>query len=222
MTSAAVAGPFKDGQAVAPPVAIPHELRVYRTGDPMGPDPAILEDQAAEAAREAQGGVREARRLAPGEAPATALAAPPDVVRYDVMSPGRKSRIPLRVLMAIAQMPAAFPPSMQQGWINPQWGVPVVQTGIPNLALGGDLVPSLAIDLPPAPLAALPDPFELRSRDQFYLGASGALYKYDLSNPIDQIRYSGDLLAQLKDSINLDPRVEIDSGIGEYGGGLSP
>jgi hypothetical protein len=111
---------------------------------------------------------------------------------------------------------------MQQGNINPQWGVPVVQTEFSNPALEEDLAPSFAWDLPFAPVTALLDPFEMRSGDQLYQGASGAFYKYDLGNLIDQIRFDVDPLAQLKDSINVDPRVEIDRGIGEYGGGVSP
>ncbi len=47
--------------------------------------------------------------------------------------------------------------------------------------------------------------------------SSGLKYKYDLSNPSDAIRYEVDPSAQLKDSIN--PRVELDRGLGYQGGG---
>jgi hypothetical protein len=40
------------------------------------------------------------------------------------------------------------------------------------------------------------------------------LYQYDLSNPSDQLRYSVDPGAQLRDSINVEPRVEIDRSFG--------
>lgn len=53
-----------------------------------------------------------------------------------------------------------------------------------------------------------------------YQGSSGTKYKYDLSNPADKIKYSVDVGAQLKDSINVNPRVGIDRGMGQYGGGI--
>jgi len=53
-----------------------------------------------------------------------------------------------------------------------------------------------------------------------YKSSTGTCYKYDLSNPGDQIRYSIDLNAQLLDSINVNPSVDIDRGIGQFGGGI--
>lgn len=50
-----------------------------------------------------------------------------------------------------------------------------------------------------------------------YESITGTRYKYDLSNPSDRIRYEVDPAAQLRDSIN--PRVDIDRGLGQYGGG---
>ena len=62
---------------------------------------------------------------------------------------------------------------------------------------------------------------ELRAQDDpVYQGSSGALYRYDLSSPSDQLRYSVDPQAQLRDSINVDPRVGIDRSLGQYGGGV--
>jgi hypothetical protein len=58
------------------------------------------------------------------------------------------------------------------------------------------------------------------STDPVYRGSSGALYQYDLSNPSDQLRYSVDPGAQLRDSINVNTRVVIDRGLGQYGGGI--
>lgn len=51
-----------------------------------------------------------------------------------------------------------------------------------------------------------------------YRGTSGADYQYDLTNPSDQVRYSVDVNAQLRDSI--DPRVEMDRSLGQHGGGV--
>lgn len=45
-------------------------------------------------------------------------------------------------------------------------------------------------------------------------------YRYDLSNPSDRLRYQVDPSAQLMDSINVDPRVELDRGMGQYGAGI--
>jgi hypothetical protein len=53
-----------------------------------------------------------------------------------------------------------------------------------------------------------------------YQGSSGAQYRYDLSNPGDQLMYSVDPGAQLNDSIN--PNVQLDRSLGEYGGGAIP
>jgi hypothetical protein len=50
-----------------------------------------------------------------------------------------------------------------------------------------------------------------------YQSSTGTRYKYDLSNPSDQIRYEVDPGAQLRDSIN--PKVQIDRGLGQHGGG---
>jgi len=47
--------------------------------------------------------------------------------------------------------------------------------------------------------------------------SSGLKYKYDLSNPSDAIRYEVDPSAQIRDSVN--PRVELDRGLGYQGGG---
>jgi len=41
-----------------------------------------------------------------------------------------------------------------------------------------------------------------------------------MSNPGDQIRYSVDVGAQLRDSINVNPGVELDRGLGQQGGGI--
>lgn len=52
-----------------------------------------------------------------------------------------------------------------------------------------------------------------------YEGLSGTKYKYDLSDPSDRLDYQMDLDAQMDDSINPDPGIDLDRSIGEYGGG---
>ena len=56
--------------------------------------------------------------------------------------------------------------------------------------------------------------------DSKYESSTGVRYKYDLSNPSDEIMYEVDPAAQLNDSLNVDPRVDIDRGLGQYGGGI--
>jgi hypothetical protein len=55
-----------------------------------------------------------------------------------------------------------------------------------------------------------------------YRGLSGTSYKYDLSDPGQQMRYEMDPMAQMHDSISIDPRRDIDRSIGQYGGGIGP
>ena len=52
-----------------------------------------------------------------------------------------------------------------------------------------------------------------------YQGPTGTQYQYDLSRPQDQIRYEVDPRAQLRDSISVDPRRDLDRDLGRYGGG---
>jgi len=58
---------------------------------------------------------------------------------------------------------------------------------------------------------------EKRNKEYPYKSSTGTRYKYDLSKPGDQIRYKVDPGAQIRDSVN--PKVEIDRGLGQYGGG---
>lgn len=57
------------------------------------------------------------------------------------------------------------------------------------------------------------------SKDYNYQGSSGAKYKYDLSNDMDRMKYDMDENAKMQDSINVDPRIEMDRDMGQYGGG---
>lgn len=57
--------------------------------------------------------------------------------------------------------------------------------------------------------------------DQYrYSGSSGKRYQYDLSNPSDELRYDLDLSAQMRDEMNIDPRVDLDRSLGQHGGGV--
>jgi hypothetical protein len=53
-----------------------------------------------------------------------------------------------------------------------------------------------------------------------YKSATGTSYQYDLSKPADQNLYSVDPAAQVRDSINVNPAVNIDRGMGQVGGGV--
>jgi len=55
-----------------------------------------------------------------------------------------------------------------------------------------------------------------------YKSSTGNRYKYDLSKPGDRMKYELDLGAQMKDKISMpvNPSVDIDRGLGHYGGGL--
>ena len=52
-----------------------------------------------------------------------------------------------------------------------------------------------------------------------YKGSSGMQYQYDLSRPGDRIKYNLDIGAKMRDRINPDPRINIDRGMGQFGGG---
>jgi hypothetical protein len=54
-----------------------------------------------------------------------------------------------------------------------------------------------------------------------YSGSSGASYQYDLSSPLDRNRYSIDNSAQIRDSLNVNPRRQLDQSMGQYGGGIT-
>lgn len=53
-----------------------------------------------------------------------------------------------------------------------------------------------------------------------YRGATGTQYQYDLSRPGDQLQYSVNPSAQLRDEMNVDPRVDLDRSLGQSGGGV--
>ncbi len=57
------------------------------------------------------------------------------------------------------------------------------------------------------------------SKDYKYQGSSGAKYKYDMSKPMDKLNYETDSMQQMKDSINVDPRIQMDRDMGQYGRG---
>jgi len=64
------------------------------------------------------------------------------------------------------------------------------------------------------------DPYDSSGNPNYrYQGYSGQEYQYDLSNLRDQILYKVDYNAQLRDAINLSPRISLDREMGQYGGG---
>jgi 1,4-alpha-glucan branching enzyme len=56
-----------------------------------------------------------------------------------------------------------------------------------------------------------------RNKQYPYESTTGTRYQYDLTKPGDQIRYKVDPAAQIRDNVN--PRVEIDRQLHQYGGG---
>lgn len=63
--------------------------------------------------------------------------------------------------------------------------------------------------------------FEAFANDYNYQGHSGTKYKYDLSNPMDKVQYDIDVNTQMKDKLNdWKPGVQLDRGMGQYGGGI--
>ncbi len=56
-----------------------------------------------------------------------------------------------------------------------------------------------------------------RNEEYPYESTTGTRYKYDLNNPSDKIMYNVDPAAQVMDRVN--PMVDIDRGMGQYGGG---
>ena len=65
------------------------------------------------------------------------------------------------------------------------------------------------------------DPYKRNGDPNYrYQGGSGTQYQYDLSRPGDQLRYELDLKAQMRDQLSVDPRKELDQGLGQHGGGI--
>jgi len=64
------------------------------------------------------------------------------------------------------------------------------------------------------------DPYDSSGNPNYrYKSYTGQKYQYDLSNPSDKLRYDVDPSAQLRDSINPSPRIDLDRDMGQYGGG---
>ena len=64
--------------------------------------------------------------------------------------------------------------------------------------------------------------FQRMEPEYKYKGSMGNRYKYDLSQPGDQLKYELDVGAQLKDSIKIPirPSVDLERSLGQYGGGI--
>lgn len=72
-------------------------------------------------------------------------------------------------------------------------------------------------------------PIRQKTTESQYESKSGLKYEYDLSRPTDQIRYSTDLKAQIRDEnegMRIDPRRDMqkekDAFWGQQGGGIQP
>jgi hypothetical protein len=53
-----------------------------------------------------------------------------------------------------------------------------------------------------------------------YESNTGTKYQYDLSDPMDRIEYSTDVDAQFRDKMNINPMVDMDRDMGQFGGGV--
>lgn len=63
--------------------------------------------------------------------------------------------------------------------------------------------------------------FEAFANDYKYQGYSGTKYKYDLSKPMDKMKYDMDFNAQMTDELkDYKPGVQMDREMGQYGGGI--
>lgn len=58
-----------------------------------------------------------------------------------------------------------------------------------------------------------------QAQQNYRAPVTGNQYQYDLTNPVDAMRYEVDPMAQLRDEI--DPRVEMDREFGYQGGGIT-
>lgn len=58
------------------------------------------------------------------------------------------------------------------------------------------------------------------SPSKSYESTFGNKYQYDLSNPVDRLKYDVDLKAQLRDEMDVNPIRELDRDLGQYGGGI--
>jgi hypothetical protein len=56
--------------------------------------------------------------------------------------------------------------------------------------------------------------------DSNYKSSMGNEYQYDLSRPVDRIRYETDYEAQRRDSLDVRPSRQIDRDLGQTGGGI--
>ena len=64
------------------------------------------------------------------------------------------------------------------------------------------------------------EPYDRYGNPQYrYEGFSGTKYQYGLSDPSDRLDYQLDLDAQMRDRINPNPGIQLDRGLGQYGGG---
>lgn len=58
------------------------------------------------------------------------------------------------------------------------------------------------------------------SSNDGYETQTGTRYQYDLSRPVDQIKYDIDVRAQIRDDTSVSVTRDIDRGLGQRGGGI--
>lgn len=58
------------------------------------------------------------------------------------------------------------------------------------------------------------------SSDEGYTSSTGNKYQYDMSRPVDRIKYDIDIKAQMRDELSISPTREIDRDLGQYGAGI--
>jgi hypothetical protein len=64
----------------------------------------------------------------------------------------------------------------------------------------------------------LGDPY--LSSKEGYKSRTGTEYQYDLSRPVDQIKYETDIKAQMRDENSINIKRDLDRDLGQVGGGI--
>jgi hypothetical protein len=80
-----------------------------------------------------------------------------------------------------------------------------------------------AIDRSPRPKTTSgykPSTSGYKSSTNGYKSSTGRIYEYDLSKPLDRLRYRVDPKAKLRDRLDINPQRRIERNIGQYGGGV--
>lgn len=109
--------------------------------------------------------------------------------------------------------------SSSVAFAGPQWvNVPPMSPNLPNMGSSSNSNPFAGLtNYYQQKLEE--ERYERELQQQSYESNSGSYYEYDLNNDSDSLRYSIDSDAQIRDSMNYSPSVEMDRRNGEYGGG---